>query len=56
MKADLEVMDSLIDGLREELSNISYGWFEAQKMLNRLDLQYELLKKEYQELEKGDKK
>ena len=49
MKADFEVMDALIDGLREELSNISYGWFEAQKALDRLDFQYGLLKKEHKQ-------
>ena len=49
MKADFEVMDALIDSLYEELSNISYGWFEAQRSLNRLDFQYELLKKEHKQ-------
>lgn len=54
MKSDFDVMDALIESLREELSNISYGWLEAQRMLNKLDFQYESLKKEYKELQKGE--
>jgi rubrerythrin len=49
MKADFEVMDALIASLYEELSNISYGWLEAQRMLNKLEFQYELLKKEHKQ-------
>ena len=49
MKSDFEVMDALIASLYEELSNISYGWLEAQRMLNKLEFQYELLKKEHKE-------
>ena len=54
MKADFEVMDALIVSLYEELSNISYDWLEAQRMLNKLEFQYELLKKEHKELQEGE--
>lgn len=49
MKSDFDVMDALIASLYEELSNISYGWLEAQRMLNKLEFQYELLKKEHKQ-------
>lgn len=54
MKSDFEVMDTLIESLYGDLSDISYRWFEAQKALDLLKLQYELVKKEYEQLKKGE--
>ncbi len=51
MKSDFDVMDVLIDRLYEELSKIYESLFETQKGLNRLNFQYELLKKEHKQLQ-----
>ena len=46
MKSDFEVMETLIESLREELSNISESHWRARTIMNKLNFQYELLKKE----------
>lgn len=54
MKGDLEVMDALIESLYEELKKISESHWRARTIMNKLDYQYGLLKKEYKELQKGE--
>ena len=46
MKADLEVMDTLIVSLSDELNKISESHWKAGMILAKLDYQYRLLKKE----------
>ena len=54
MKADFEVMETLIESLRKELSNISESHWKAGMILAKLNYQYGLLKKEYKQLQKGE--
>ena len=54
MKSDFDVMETLIESLREELSNISESHWKAGMMLAKLNYQYGLLKKEHQRLQKGE--
>ena len=46
MKADFEVMDTLIVSLSDELNKISESHWRARTIMNKLNFQYELLKKE----------
>ena len=51
MKGYLEVMEALIASLSDELKKISESHWRARTIMNKLNFQYELLKKE---MKKGE--
>jgi regulator of replication initiation timing len=54
MKADFEVMDTLIYSIPDVLSDVKEELNRAVFEIHLLRLQYEQLKKEYKESEKAD--